>query len=377
MSNDTVSTANPHFAATLLRWFSIHRRPLPWRETRDPYPVWLSEIILQQTRIQQGQAYWERFMHRWPTVGRLAAATEDEVLREWQGLGYYSRARHLHAAAKMVADMGRFPSTYDEIRGLPGVGDYTAAAVASIAFDLPHAVVDGNVYRVLSRYFGIETPIDSTAGKHTFAALAQSLLPPDRASDFNQAMMDFGALQCTPQSPRCLDCPLSDTCDALHTGRTSLLPVRQKKTAVQTRHFSYVYVRLLPDPSAPAATPVLTALRRRPSGDIWQGLWEPLLFEETTGIDVPALFPDSAHGCADGARPWRLSLLQSGVRHVLTHRIILADFYLLETRLRPSLPGGYVWVPEPQLSAHALPRLVERLLQGMGATEKEAASQQV
>ena len=191
------------FTTTILQWFGENGRALPWRETRDPYAIWLSEIILQQTRIDQGRPYWERFMRRWPTVEALANATEDEVLREWQGLGYYSRARNLHTAARQVVALGGFPTTIEGIKALKGVGDYTAAAIGSIAFDLPAAVVDGNVYRVLARHYGIKTPINSTEGKKEFTQLAQSLLPPQEASAFNQAMMDFGAIQCTPSAPQC------------------------------------------------------------------------------------------------------------------------------------------------------------------------------
>ena len=186
------------FVTTLLHWFHENGRALPWRATRDPYAIWLSEIILQQTQVKQGWAYWERFMRRWPTVEDLAAATEDEVLREWQGLGYYSRARNLHHAAKQIVALGQFPNTLEGIKQLKGVGDYTAAAIGSIAFGLPAAVVDGNVYRVLSRHFGIETPINTTEGKKTFTTLAQSLLPTQEPADYNQAIMDFGAIQCTP-----------------------------------------------------------------------------------------------------------------------------------------------------------------------------------
>lgn len=203
---------NNNFTWILLKWFEENGRDLPWRETKDPYAIWLSEVILQQTRIQQGYAYWERFMQRFPTVKDLAEATEDEVLRYWQGLGYYSRARNLHTAAQQIVSLGHFPNTFEDIKKLKGVGDYTAAAIGSIAFNLPVAVVDGNVYRVLSRYYGIETPINSTEGKKEFAALAQSLLPTDQPSSFNQAMMDFGAIQCTPKSPHCLDCPLTERC---------------------------------------------------------------------------------------------------------------------------------------------------------------------
>ena len=260
------------FTLTLIEWFRENGRDLPWRQTRDPYAIWLSEIILQQTQVRQGWDYWERFMRRWPTVADLAAATEDEVLREWQGLGYYSRARNLHAAARQIIAGGGFPTTIEGLRALKGVGDYTAAAIGSFAFDLPAAVVDGNVYRVLARHFGIATPINTPDGKKEFAALAQSLLPEGSlcnggAAAYNQAIMDFGATLCTPLSPRCQQCPLMDTCSAFRDNRVGQLPVKLKTTKVKERRLTYVYIRCNG----------MTAIHRRPAGDIWQGLYEPLL----------------------------------------------------------------------------------------------------
>lgn len=326
------------FTTILLDWFRENRRSLPWRETRDPYAIWLSEVILQQTRIAQGTAYWQRFIERWPTVEFLAAATEDEVLREWQGLGYYSRARNLYAAARQIVELGHFPDTMEEIRRLKGVGDYTAAAIASIAFDLPEAVVDGNVYRVLARHFGIETPINSTEGKKVFKALAQELLPPSEASVFNQAMMDFGAVQCVPQPPRCANCPLIESCAAFREGRVEELPVKLKKLQVKTRHLTYAYIRCNG----------YTAIHRRGAGDIWQGLWEPL-------SPLNDNFLKNA------------KLLRSNVKHVLTHRILLADFYLLECDERPPLPDDFIWIPESDISQYGVPRLVELLLEAVSA----------
>ena len=325
---------NSDFALTLLRWFRENGRDLPWRQTHDPYAIWLSEIILQQTQVKQGWEYWERFMKRWPKVEDLAEATEDEVLREWQGLGYYSRARNLHFAAKQIVEMGGFPRTIEGLRSLKGVGDYTAAAIGSIAFGLPAAVVDGNVYRVLARHFGIDTPINSTEGKKVFAALAQELLPVSEASDYNQAIMDFGAIQCTPQSPRCSDCPLMESCAALRSGRVGELPVKQKTLKVRERHLIYIYVRCQG----------YVAIHRRGAGDIWQGLWEPLLMEEV---------------------PKGALLLRQNVKHVLTHRILLADFFLWEVAERPSLPDDYKWIREEQLDDYAVPRLVERLYEAV------------
>ncbi len=323
------------FTTALLRWFAQYGRELPWRGISDPYGIWVSEIILQQTRIEQGRDYWLRFIERFPTVEALAAASEDEVLRQWQGLGYYSRARNMHDAARQIVEQGGFPRTVEGLRALKGVGDYTAAAVGSMAFGLPAAAVDGNVYRVLARHYGIDVPINTTQGKHTFQAMAQELLPEGEASAFNQAMMDFGATWCTPRSPRCMDCPVADTCDALRTGHVDQLPVKEKKLKVQERRFTYIYIRYKST----------TALRRRPAGDIWQGLWEPLLVENGTLPDL---------GCP-------LTLMASGVKHVLTHRVLFADFYLAEPVKCPVLPDEYQWIKERDLDDYAVPRLLQKL----------------
>ena len=320
------------FTQTILHWYAENGRDLPWRRTRDPYAVWLSEIILQQTRVAQGLAYWERFMEHFPTVDDLAAAPEDEVLRLWQGLGYYSRARNLHAAAKQIVAMGGFPDTLEGIRSLKGVGDYTAAAIGSIAFGLPAAVVDGNVYRVLARYFGIATPVGTTEAKKEFTALANRLLPADAPAAFNQGMMDFGATCCTPANPACLTCPLQPSCVAFRDGRIDLLPVKKEAAKPVERHLTYVYVRV----------DGFVAIHRRGAGDIWQGLWEPWLTDE-----VPA-----------DAR-----LLVRGFKHQLTHRTLFADFYLWEPSARPALPEGYRWIEEAELDRYAKPRLFELLLE--------------
>lgn len=381
------------FANTIISWFRENGRALPWRETRDPYAIWLSEIILQQTRIAQGWEYWERFMAQYPTVQDLAAAHEDEVLKLWQGLGYYSRARNLHTAAKQIVALGHFPNTLEGIKQLKGVGDYTAAAIGSFAFDIPAAVVDGNVYRVLARYFGIDTPINSTQGKKEFAALAQSLLPSSKASDslssfspasdfqsslslvaaYNQAMMDFGAIQCTPQSPKCLLCPLAETCEAMRSNRVAELPVKQKTMKVKTRHLSYIYIRCKGE----------TAIHRRGEGDIWQGLWEPF---NASDIAEACASPSSAQASLSSTKfsisltklssfkkelaadlhlsnVDALQLLAQDVKHVLTHRILLADFYLLETDAHPQLPDDYIWIKEEEIEDYGIPRLIELLLE--------------
>ena len=333
-----------NFTATLLQWFKNNGRSLPWRETNDAYAIWLSEVILQQTRIVQGMSYWERFMAQWPTVNDLAAATEDEVLKAWQGLGYYSRARNLHTAAQQVVELGGFPQTFKELKTLKGVGDYTAAAIASIAFGEPIAVVDGNVYRVLSRYFGIDTPIDSTEGKKGFQALAQSLLPINEPADYNEAIMDFGATQCTPNSPHCSACPLCETCVAFREQRINELPVKSKKVKQRERHFTYIYIEYEGK----------IAIHQRGAGDIWQGLWE---------------FPQEEHLTSSEDSAWKTEaqLLQKGVKHILTHQILLADIYLWRPKNRPQLPSEFIWIEKQDLENYALPRLIEILLKAVPA----------
>lgn len=334
---------NTFFTQTLLQWFAEFGRSLPWRETKNPYAIWLSEIILQQTRIQQGWTYWERFMQRFPTIEALAAASEDEVLRLWQGLGYYSRARNLHFAAQQVVQLGYFPNTMTELKAMKGVGDYTAAAIGSIAFGLPVSVVDGNVYRVLSRYFGITTPINSTEGKKVFAELAQLLLPVAEPATYNQAIMDFGAIQCTPQAPRCLICPLGETCVALRMGKVETLPVKLNKLKIKMRHFIYIYIRCAGK----------VAIHKRGKGDIWQGLWEPMLIEDKPMPKIEG----------------KLTLIKKNVKHVLTHRILMADFYVLETDVFPTLPEDFIWINEEDIDQYALPRLIEILLEELHSAQ--------
>ena len=333
-----------NFAATLLQWFKNNGRSLPWRETKDAYAIWLSEVILQQTRIAQGMSYWERFMAQWPTVNDLAAATENEVLKAWQGLGYYSRTRNLHTAAQQVMELGGFPQTFKELKTLKGVGDYTAAAIASIAFGEPVAVLDGNVYRVLSRYYGIDTPIDSTEGKKEFQALAQSLLPINEPADYNEAIMDFGATQCTPNSPHCSTCPLYETCVAFREQRINELPVKSKKVKQRERHFTYLYIEYEGK----------IAIHQRGAGDIWQGLWEFPQAEQLTSSE-------------DSAWKTEAQLLQKGVKHILTHQILLADIYLWRPKNRPQLPSEFIWIEKQDLENYALPRLIEILLKAVPA----------
>lgn len=341
------------FSNILIEWYKDNYRDLPWRKTTDPYIIWISEIILQQTRVVQGYDYFVRFIRRFPDVKTLAEADEDEVLKYWQGLGYYSRARNLHEAAKSMA--GEFPSTYEGVRGLKGVGDYTAAAVCSISFNLPYAVVDGNVYRVLARWLGIDIPIDTPQGKKQFAEVASGLLNRKLPGLHNQAVMEFGALQCTPQNPACGSCPLSGSCIAFHEGRVTALPVKKHKVVTFDRYFNYIYVRMGAN----------TLINKRRGNDIWKNLYELPLIETTKRLtegeflacrEFNDIFPQS--------ELITVNIVKRGVKHVLSHRIIYTDFYEVV------LPEDYPWVSgcsylkikREELENYAVSKLVHSLI---------------
>lgn len=347
-----IYTKMNNFSEILLNWYATHKRDLPWRESTDPYLIWISEIILQQTRVVQGYDYFLRFINRFPDVKTLAAAEEDEVMKYWQGLGYYSRARNLHAAARSMN--GVFPTNYAEVLALKGVGAYTAAAICSFAYQMPYAVVDGNVYRVLSRYLGVDTPIDSTEGKKLFAALAEELLDKAHPAAYNQAIMDFGAIQCAPQSPDCLFCPLADSCLALSRGLVMQLPVKSHKTKTTNRYFNYIYVRM----------GAYTFINKRTETDIWQNLFELPLIETTTPLteeDFLAL-PEFSALFAKGEVPVVRSLFRD-VKHVLSHRVIYANFYEVILSDTSSSFSAYQRVPTASLEQYAVSRLVHAFLE--------------
>ncbi len=313
------------FSAQLIAWYLDNGRTLPWRETSDPYCIWLSEVLLQQTQVKQGLGYYVRFLQRFPDVFSLAAASEDEVMSLWQGLGYYSRARNFHKAAKIIASAGAFPSNYDDLRRLPGVGDYTAAAVASFAFGELRAAVDGNAYRVLSRYFGLNEPIDTIRGKNTFAKFANELLI-EPSARFNSAMMDFGATQCVPRNPDCGVCPLSASCVALAEGNVATYPVKKRQLQRKVRRFTYLYVR----------TATHLVLRKRSARDVWQGLYEPFLFEndgmsnsdeKDLSSALSALMENMSGGNALPDFVREVRPLFVGKKHDLTHQRILVSAY--------------------------------------------------
>lgn len=341
----------PEIAKVLIDWYSENKRELPWRETRDPYRIWISEIILQQTRVVQGLEYYYRFMERFPDVNALAEAEADEVMKYWQGLGYYSRARNLHAAAKAVAEHfgGRFPNDYRAVRSLKGIGEYTAAAICSFAWRQPYAVVDGNVYRVLSRLFGIDMPIDSTEGKKYFAELAQELLSRERPDLYNQAIMDFGAVQCVPKSPDCLFCPLRESCVAYATGRIGTLPVKAGKTVVKPRYFNYLVIR--------CGGKTLLSLRQ--GKDIWQGLYEYPLVETEQAMDFAELQQTGAYRrLLQDAGEIRVEGMLEMPKHVLSHRVIYARFYELQVERFTEGMNAYLPVADEDEDRFAVSRLI-------------------
>ena len=339
------------FAETLLSWYDTHKRDLPWRETKDAYRIWISEIILQQTRVEQGWDYYLRFIDRFPDAKNLAQADEDEVLRLWQGLGYYSRARNLHTAAKTVAKQGSFPTTYEEVRALKGVGDYTAAAICSIAYNMPVAVLDGNVFRVLARYFHVELPINSTKGRKYFAKLAQELLPEAQAGTYNQAIMDFGALQCVPARPNCEQCPLRDSCSAFHQGDVSHFPVKERRLTVKDRYMVYVFLHQNGK----------TLMHQRIGSDIWRGLYEPLLIEfEQKPTDSDIL----THSVLQSIDTSLVLHERVGIlKHKLTHRTLYIRAFDAEVSQHANIPSGYQWVDAREMLQLPLPRAIELLLE--------------
>ena len=341
------------FASALLEWNAGISRPMPWRDERDPYRIWLSEVILQQTRVAQGWDYYQRFVERFPDVASLADASEDEVLRLWQGLGYYRRAKNLHAAAKEVRSQQiPFPSRYTELLQLPGIGPYSAAAIASFAANEDVAVVDGNVYRVLARFFGVDQPIDKPKGQKLFASLASELLPQGKARAYNQAIMDFGALLCTPRNPQCPSCPLQLQCQAFQEARVSELPRKEGRINRRSRSFDYLHLCLEDDS---------LLVHRRGDGDIWAGLYELVLLESTSSTepDRPLYLQDWGFelASAQGLSPEAVTPLQ---KHQLTHQ----DLWLRIWRFRLSpkqaaelvLPKGQQWVSRAMLDSLALPK---------------------
>lgn len=340
------------FARHLLTWFANNDRPLPWKNLRDPYLIWISEVILQQTRAEQGRPYFERFREKFPSVRALATASEEEVLREWQGLGYYSRARNLHQAARHIHEElgGVFPDDYASIRALKGVGDYSAAAIASFAYSLPYAVVDGNVHRVLARVFGIELEPHSSQGKKHFAALAQQLLDPNRAADYNQAIMDFGATCCTPSKPACETCPFQPQCVAFKHNQQAVLPKKKQAAPKKNRYFNFL---LIEDGES-------LLLQRRTEKDIWQGLFQLPLVETSKPLQKPGEWLQDF--------PLESIFLQASKRYttpyksreVLSHQYIHVCIWHIERTVEiPAPPESFLKARFDQIQQYAFPKALK------------------
>lgn len=351
---------NKHFASTLLDWYERNKRDLPWRNTTEPYIIWLSEVILQQTRVAQGLPYFEKFLENFPKIEDLAQAPSEEVMRLWQGLGYYSRARNLHQCAKELVAIhgGKFPNNYNSLLKLKGVGSYTAAAIASFAFNEPVAVVDGNVFRVLARYFGISTDIASNLGKKEFEKIANECISKDNPATFNQAIMEFGALQCTPKNPNCGECPFNNSCFAFKNDLITQLPVKVNKVKVKQRFFTYFYII--------CNDQVIVNLRG--AGDIWQGLYDFPVFEnvqkpllelnEVTLIQSLTPFDPEIHFDS-----------KTIFKHILTHQRIFANFasLIIPTKHQNKLQkwaqkSGYNLIQREKLDTLGKPRLILKFL---------------
>lgn len=344
------------FTSHLLQWAKENPRNLPWKDTKDPYKIWLSEIILQQTRVAQGKPYYEKFAVTYPKVEDLANAPEDEVMRMWEGLGYYSRARNMHAAAKYIAVelKGKFPNTHKEILKLKGVGPYTAAAIASFAFELPHAVVDGNVYRVLARRFGIKTPIDSTNGKKEFSLLAEELLDKEKPSIYNQAIMDFGATHCKPKNPICGDCPLQENCVAFHKGLVLELPLKSKKLKKTTRYFHYFMLQL-PNENF--------LLQKRIGKGIWRNLYQFPLIEATQSLGFEELVKTKEWKHFFVGQEIVLKKASKIYRHQLTHQTIFLRFFELQLKKSPPALSDCIEVKVADFDSYAFPRVMNQFLE--------------
>lgn len=341
---------------TLINWYAENHRDLPWRHHPSPYQVWISEVILQQTRVSQGFEYYLRFIERWPTVTDLAQASEEEVLKLWQGLGYYSRARNLHQCAKQVVEQhkGNFPTDFEQLKQLKGIGDYTAAAIASIAFNLPYAVVDGNVYRVLSRLFDIDTPINDKDGPTLFAQVADTLLNREQPGLHNQAVMEFGALLCTPKNPNCLLCPLQAHCLAFARQTVMQRPVKLAKTKVTTRYLNYLVFRLQGK----------IYLRKRSGNGIWRNLYDFPCIESEKPMSVEEVLNEKEVLQLIGNKPFTIEKLSPSFTHKLTHRTLIAQF--IEIKLSQELPPietkDIFLTPEKDLGRYPIPRLIDLYL---------------
>jgi A/G-specific adenine glycosylase len=343
---------NRYFSDKVVKWYQQNLRDLPWRQTRDPYKIWLSEIILQQTRVNQGLPYYLKFVETYPDVDALASATEQQVLRLWQGLGYYSRARNLHKCARLVSSYykGIFPTSFEELKKLPGIGDYTAAAIASICFQEPVAVLDGNVFRVLSRIFGIDTPINSPEGKTKFSVQANALVTNKNPDVYNQAVMEFGALHCTPKNPSCERCPFEGTCFAAKNQLQDKLPVKLKGRAVRKRYFNYIVFKKGDS----------LWMKKRDQKDIWNGLYDFYLVETKKAVKTDTLL--TSNSALKKMMTSGTTITHKKYKHILTHQIIISTFTIVEQTRMPEKNKGYKFFNRKAIAELPKPVLISRFL---------------
>lgn len=346
----SMSISKKHFTKELMYWHShVNSRSLPWKDEKDPYKIWLSEIILQQTRAEQGLKYYLSFIENYPSVCHLAKAKDEDVFRLWQGLGYYNRCKNMLASARFICEdlNGKFPDDYEGIKSLKGVGEYTASAIASFAFALPYAVVDGNVYRVLSRYFGIEDAIDSSEGKKKFVQLAQDLLDTKFPAAYNQAIMDLGATVCTPKNAQCGDCPLHNKCVAFKDNLIALLPFKAKKLKVQNRFFNFLVLNYKDE----------IWIERRSEKGIWQNLHQFYLIESTKSIALSTLQQDSFF--VNNKSLIKELVFDSMYKQRLTHQLLESKFYTVRLSSKNiALPEQGFWLPISQLKNFAFPKTI-------------------
>jgi A/G-specific adenine glycosylase len=339
------------FKKILLDWYALNKRELPWRNTINPYYIWLSEIILQQTRVQQGLSYYLKFIKEFPTIFDLAKAKEDKVLKLWQGLGYYSRARNLHYSAKDIVSNrdGKFPDNYNEILSLKGVGPYTAAAISSFAFDLPCAVVDGNVIRVLSRFFGIDVPFDTASGKKMFQELAQELIGEENASEYNQSIMEFGAMQCTPKLAKCNSCPLYKECVAFNNHDVESFPVKSKRVTSRKRYINYLIIE--------QGTSVLFGKRKE---GIWNGLYEFPFLEFQKNTQPSFVLKSAMWTELFNDLDYKINFISEEFIHKLSHQQIYAKFWIIKVK-RLSI-DNYQLVHKSDINNYPVSRLIDKFL---------------
>jgi A/G-specific adenine glycosylase len=351
-------STNDEFSKTLNIWYLKNKRDLPWRKTRNPYLIWLSEIILQQTKVSQGTSYFLKFKNKYPDINSLAKAREEDILKLWQGLGYYSRARNLHKTAIHIFEnnKGDFPNNYTDLLKLSGVGDYTASAIASICFNQATATVDGNVFRFLSRKFGIFTPIDSSAGLEEFKNLALILLDKNNPGNHNQALMEFGALICTPNIPKCNDCPFSTSCYAKNNRVIEQLPQKSKKVKIRKRYFNYLVLRDKSD---------RTLIHQRNGKDIWKNLYEFPLIESKSVIDFKDLTSDETFQSLLAQKDYHVSKYNTKPqKHKLTHQHLYCTFWIIDTNLNKN--NSIEW---GNLNKFPVPTLIQNFIDNYKKSE--------